>query len=110
MCEELNLCYSMECYFAVAMLVRSILDHVPPIFASKNFSEVANNYAGAKSFKQSMEHLENSSRKIVDHHLHGQIRKSETLPNKTQVNFASELDFLLAEIIRILQKPVTPGP
>lgn len=108
MCEELNLCYSNECYFAVAMLVRSILDHVPPIFGCKKFTEVVNNYGGAKSFKESMEHLENSSRKIADYHLHGQIRKSETLPNKTQVNFASEVDFLLAEIVRTFQKPGTP--
>lgn len=104
MCEELNLCFSIECYFAVAMLVRAILDHVPPIFGYKSFSEFACNYAGAKSFKQSMANLENSSRKIADHHLHVQIRKSETLPNRTQVNFSNDVDVLLSEIVRILQK------
>lgn len=85
------------------MLVRSILDHVPPEFSCKSFSEVANNYAGSKSFKQSMAHLENSSRKIADAHLHTQIRKTESLPNKTQVNFTNDLDVLLAEIARILR-------
>jgi len=103
MCDELNTCYAEECYLAVAMLVRSVLDHVPPIFGCKNFVEVANNYAGAKSFKDSMKNLESSSRKIADSHLHGQIRKSESLPNRTQVNFANDMDVLLAEIVRTLK-------
>jgi hypothetical protein len=103
MCEELNICYADGCYFAVAMLVRSILDHVPPIFGCKGFSEVVNNHSAGKSFKDSMAHLENSSRKIADTHLHGQIRKSESLPNRTQVNFSNDIDVLLAEVIRVLR-------
>jgi hypothetical protein len=89
---------------AVAMLVRAILDHVPPIFSCKNFAEVSNNYGGgSKSFKQSMANLESSSRKIADSHLHTQIRSKEILPNKTQVNFSNDLDVLLAEIVRLLK-------
>ncbi len=103
LCEELNTCYDNECYFAVAMLTRAILDHVPPIFGCKNFTEVANNYGGSKSFKECMEHLANSSKKIGDAHLHVQIRSKETLPNQTQVNFSSDLDVLLAEVVRILK-------
>lgn len=102
-CEELNKCYANECFLSVTMLTRAILDHVAPIFGCKKFSEVANNYKGAKSFKQSMEHLEKSSRKIADSYLHVQIRGKETLPNKTQVNFSNDLDVLLAEVVRILQ-------
>lgn len=102
-CDELNICYADDCFLATAMLVRAILDHVPPIFSVKNFSEVANNYAGAKSFKESMQHLEKSSRKIADSHLHLQIRAKEVLPNRTQVNFSSDLDVLLAEIVRVLK-------
>ena len=102
-CEELNVCYRHECYFAVATLTRAFLDHIPPIFRATNFSQVASNYPGTKSFKDSMQHLENSSRKIADAHLHSQIRKKETLPNKTQVNFSNDLDVLLAEIVRILK-------
>ncbi len=104
LCEELNICYKSECYLAVVMILRSILDHVPPIFGCKNFGEVANSYkTGMKSFKDSMQHPENSSRKIANAHLHEQIRKSETLPNKTQVNFTNDLDVLLAETVRVLR-------
>jgi hypothetical protein len=103
LCVEINASFSNECYIATAMLVRAVLDHVPPIFNKRTFSEVANNYNGGKSFRESMLHLENSSRKIGDAHLHIQIRSKEVLPNKAQVNFSNDLDFLLAEIVRILK-------
>ena len=67
------------------MLIRTVLDHVPPIFGKKNFDEVANNYGG-KSFKGAMQHLQNAARNVADGHLHQQIRKSETLPTAQQVN------------------------
>jgi len=102
LCEELNLCYANRAYMAVAALTRALLDHVPPIFGHASFKEVANNYAGARSFRESMQHLEGSARKVGDAHLHVQIRPKEVLPNATQVNFASDLDVLLAEIVRLL--------
>ena len=102
MCEEINLAYGEQCYFATAMLTRGLLDHVPPVFGFKTFSEVANNYAGGgKSFKDTIHHLENGSRKVADAHLHLSIRKSETLPTSQQVNCSQQLDVLLSEIVRI---------
>jgi hypothetical protein len=102
--DEVDLSFRNGCYLATAMLVRAILDHVPPIFGVKTFSEVANNYLGSKSFRESMLNLENSSRRIADQHLHGQIRRSETLPTARQVDFSPDIDVLLAEIVRILKK------
>jgi hypothetical protein len=102
LCEELNTAFQEECYFATAMLTRGLLDHVPPVFGFRTFSEVANNYAGGgKSFKETMHHLENAARKVADAHLHMPIRKSETLPNAQQVNCGQQLDVLLSEIVRI---------
>jgi hypothetical protein len=85
------------------LLTRSIIDHVPPIFGCKNFAEVANNYPGSRSFKESMAHLDSSSRKIADHYLHAQVRKTETLPNAVQANFSNALDFLLAEVAAVIK-------
>jgi hypothetical protein len=102
LCEELNTAFQEECYFNTAMGTRALLDHVPPVFLFKTFSEVANNYAGGgKSFKEAMQHLESASRKIADAHLHIPIRKSETLPTAQQVNCGQQLDMLLSEIVRI---------
>ncbi|HEY6345226.1 MAG TPA: hypothetical protein VIY49_27340 [Bryobacteraceae bacterium] len=101
-CEELNTASREGCYITIGILTRGLLDHVPPVFGVKSFSEVASNYAGAtKSFKDSMLHLDTAARKIADGLLHTQIRKRETLPNHQQVNFGPELDVLLGEIVRI---------
>lgn len=102
-CEELNSSYGDERYHSSVMLLRSIIDHIPPIFKCEKFSEVTNNYECEKSFKDSMKNLENSSRKIADSFLHSPIRKREILPNSTQVNFSNDLDVLLGEICRILK-------
>ena len=61
LCRELNLSYSKGSNFSVAMLTRAIMDHIPPIFGFNTFREILNNYATTRSFKESMEHLENSS-------------------------------------------------
>jgi hypothetical protein len=102
MCEELNICAANGCVLATAMLTRAIIDHVPPIFNAKNFDEVANNYGGSKSFKESMKHLSTSARSIADGHLHVQIRRKEILPTRRQVDFSHDLDVLLAEMVRVL--------
>ena len=102
-CEELNSCHENSNYFAIACLVRTILNHIPPIFGFNTFKEVANNYGGGgKSLKQSFKNLENSSRKISDSILHQTIRRSESLPTKVMVNFSNDVDVLLSEILRIL--------
>ncbi len=97
---ELDHAFSVGNYISVILLTRAILDHIPPVFGLNTFTEVVNNY-GTKSFKDSMSHLENSSRKIADSYLHTKIRKKESLPNKIQVNFSNDIDVLLAEIVRI---------
>jgi len=103
LCEEINVAYQNRCYMTIAMVLRSIIDHVPPIFGASRFSEVANNYSGPKSFKDSMKLLHQSLRNVADSHLHVQIRRKETLPVFTQVNFRAELDLLLSEIIILLK-------
>lgn len=103
LCEEINHSHTSECYFAVAMLTRAVLDHVPPIFDVRTFSEVANNYGGPRSFRESMEHLDRSARKIADAYLHLPVRKQESLPNAVGVDCSRDLDALLAEVARLIR-------
>jgi len=100
LCNELNSNYQNKNYLSVAILGRAIIDHIPPIFQADNFKVMANNI-GSKSLKKNLIHLENSMRNIADNYLHQTIRKKEILPNKTQIEFKSDLDTLLAEIVRI---------
>ncbi len=102
-CLELNSAYKSQSYLSIAMLSRSLIDHVSPIFGCKKFQEVSNNYKGNWSFKKHMEHLNNSLRKIGDQCLHTHIRKKEVLPTFVQVDFSSDIDVLLSEIVRVLR-------
>ena len=107
-CEELNICYSSGAYFSTLILVRTILDHIPPIFGFKCFSQVASNYSGGKSFKAVMQKLD-SAREIANSYLHSPVRAFESLPNSNQVEFKIELDVLLGEICRILKLQKSKG-
>lgn len=101
LCEELNLCFSHRCFYAVAFITRAILDHIPPVFGLKTFKEVACNYNGGKSFKEVASHLETVSRKVSDALLHMPMRDSEALPTLAQVDARQQLDTVLGEVIRI---------
>lgn len=104
MLDELDRAYWADSYLSCTLLIRAILDHVPPVFGQRSFAEVANNHSGAgRSFRESMLHLENSSRKVADSNLHLPIRQKESLPTKTQVEFRADLDVLLAEVVRVLR-------
>lgn len=98
-CEEINICYNLDCFYAVGNLLRSLIDHIAPVLGHTTFKEVANNYSGSKSFREAMQHLENSLRKVSDSYLHLPIRKSEILPTINQVEYIAPIDLLLAEII-----------
>lgn len=101
--RELNVAYNNEAHFTTGILVRAVIDHVPPIFGFTTFPEVANNYQGTKSFKSAMKRLNDSLRNLADSYLHVQIRKVESLPTVNQVDFRAELDALLSEVSRVLQ-------
>ncbi len=106
LCKEINCNYLYGNLYSVALLTRALIDHVPPIFEMKSFNQVASNYKSEKntqSFKKAMIHLDNSLRNVGDSSIHSQIRKSEVLPNDVQVDFKSDLDVLLGEIVRILK-------
>lgn len=103
LCEELNIAYANDCFMSVPMILRALLDHVPPLLGKETFEDVANQYAGPSSFKKSMQSLQKSLRNIADAHLHIPIRQKEVLPTGQQIDFHRDLDVLLGEIIRTLK-------
>jgi hypothetical protein len=107
LCREINIAAANRCHMSTAMLLRTILNHVPPVLGFSTFAEVANNYGNpksSKSFKVSMQRLEGSLRNIADMHLHSPIRTREDVPTATQVDFAADLDVLLGEVIRVVSE------
>lgn len=104
MCEELNECAARDNPLAVILLTRTILNHVPPAFEFETFAQVAANYrGGGSSFKKAAERLENHSRKVADRLAHMPIRDKEVAPTMSEVNFAAEIEAILAEFSRILK-------
>ena len=101
LCKEINIAWQIGNYFTVVALVRTIIHHIAPIFGFSDFTQKASNYSGGPSFKKLMQNLLNSTKNIADSHLHSQIKKKDTLPNDTQVDFKNDLDFLLMEIVRL---------
>jgi len=107
LCREINVAAANRCHLSTAMLLRTILNHVPPVLGMATFAEVATNYGGpkSKSFRATMQRLEGSLRNIADMHLHSPIRSHEDVPSAVQVDFAAELDVLLGEVIRVGSQP-----
>jgi len=104
LCREINVAAANRSHMSTAMLLRTILNHVPPVLGFATFTEVASNYGGPKtnkSFKGNMQRLEGSLRNIADMHLHSPIRPREDVPTAVQVDFAADLDVLLGEVIRV---------
>lgn len=102
-CNELDDNYSLENYHSCAMLLRAVLDHIPPIFGKKNFEDVCAQHGG-RSFKDIMRPLNETAKKIGDDYLHTQISKKVLAVTKTQVSFQANLDTLLNEVAAILEQ------
>lgn len=104
LCDEINVAYRSECVLSVGMLLRAIMDYVPPIFGFASFNELAHNYKdGGRSHGKLFKNLQNSFRNTADGYLHTQARKKDSIPLMKQVDYQSELDILLSEVVRILK-------
>ncbi len=69
LCLELNLANKSGMFLTIPMLIRAIIDHVPPLFNKTTFVDMCGSY-GNRSFQEIMLRLEKSSRKIADSFLH----------------------------------------
>lgn len=97
MCKEINSSHAHGNVLATALLMRTVLNHVPPVFGYKAFNEV---YAQApKSLKESFLHLENGLRKVADFHAHRNMAALESYPSRAQVEpFRPQFELLLQQI------------
>jgi len=101
LCEELNHAWASGSRLSVLMLLRTVLNHVPPVFGQSTFSQVIGQ-TGGKSFKETMDQLDSFSRKLADEVVHSPITKRVDVPNDQRVDFRALLDRLLSEIHLVL--------
>jgi hypothetical protein len=97
MCREINSSVSHGNIVATALLMRAVLNYVPPVFGHETFPQVLANIG--RSLKESFDHLENGLRKIADFHTHRRIGATDSYPSIAQVEpFKPQFELLLHEV------------
>jgi hypothetical protein len=103
-CKEINSSHVHGNMLAVVLLMRTVLNHIPPVFGYDTFGQVLAN--ARKSLKESFDHLENGLRKVADFHTHRKIGSVETYPSAAQVEpFKPQFDLLLQQVESLLKEP-----
>ena len=98
MCEELNDAYARGNFISSALLLRAIMNHVPPVFGATTFSEVVA-HAG-RSVKAILARLNEEARPIADLHTHFLMRATEHLPTKNQLEpYKAGFEVLMQEVL-----------
>lgn len=101
--EELNFNYKYGNYLSSILILRAILNHIPPIFGVKSFAEYVSQ--AGRSIKSILQRLEEDARPIADLHSHIMIKKRENLPTKNQIEpYKSSIEVLLHEIISKIEE------
>lgn len=98
LCAEINSSYYNANLVACLLLMRTVLNYVPPIFGYSSFTEVVSN--AAKSLKDNLEHLDSGLRKLADLYAHQPIRQKEHYLVKGQLYpYRPQFELLLQEIV-----------
>jgi hypothetical protein len=98
MCEELNDAYARGNYITSLLLMRAILNHVPPAFGARSFGEVV--AQSGRSIKAILSRLDEEARPIADLHTHILMRSNEHLPTKHQIEpYKASFELLMQEIL-----------
>jgi hypothetical protein len=108
MCEELNDAYARANYISAVLLLRAIMNHIPPVFAEETFAAVV--ARSGRSVKSILSRLNEDARPIADLHTHMTIRRSEHLPTKNQIEpYKASFEVLINEILSELSLSTSSG-
>lgn len=101
-CKEINGSFSAGFFISTALLIRALINHIPPIFGHQTFQQVVSQ--ATKTRKELFKPLDYVARDVGDLHTHDTIRHKENLPTKKQLElFKPSIEVLLQEIITQLQ-------
>ena len=100
--NDLNASYAQERPFSCLMLIRAIMDHIPPLFGQHLFSQVASQFPGIRTDKAYVKAL-GDNRLLGDDVLHRHI--GEQLPRITMHDVPARifLDALLRGVVTVLR-------
>lgn len=102
MCREINSCFVHGNLVATTLLMRAVLNYIPPLFGQETFSQVVANVG--RSLRVGFDHLENGLRKVADFHTHRRIGPTELYPSRAQVEpFKPQFELLLQQVVGRVQ-------
>jgi hypothetical protein len=107
LCKEINSNYIQHNYYSVTLLLRTVLNHVPPAFNGKeSFDQVLSEFQGPKhkTKREILSRIQELQRKLADMVTHERLKKFEPEMTVQQVSFIPEIDYLLQEVISELRK------
>lgn len=98
LCHEINSSWAHGNIVATALVMRAVLNYVPPAFGHEAFAQVL--AQSPRTLKDSWTHLEEGLRKIADFHTHRRLGRSDMYPSVGQVEpFRPQFELLLQETI-----------
>jgi len=97
---ELNSAFASGYSYSSSMLIRGILDHIPPLLGLSDFDQVVNNYPWGETDKKYMKQLLDF-KNSADDALHRQISKRSDLIDMTDILPGMNLNRLLQECLVI---------
>jgi hypothetical protein len=98
MCEELNDAYARGNYVSSTLLLRAIINHVPPVFGATTFAEVV--AQAGRSVRTILARLNEEARPIADLHTHTLMRQTEHVPTKNQLEpYKASFEVLIQEVL-----------
>jgi hypothetical protein len=102
--EELNENYDRGNYLSCTLLIRAIINHVPPLFGCTTFGQVA--ASSPKSVKALLNQLEEGARDVGDLHTHDTVDRFSTPPTRNQLEpYKPPMEILFNEIERCVGMP-----
>lgn len=97
-CRELNSSYYHGNIVACLLLIRTIMNHIPPLFGQNSFEQVAANVP--RSQKEMFSHLQSGVRKLADMYAHQPIRRHDEYPTQAQIDpYKPQVEVLLQELL-----------
>lgn len=107
---ELSSNYAAGYPYSSSMLVRALLDHIPPLLGCNSFEEVVNNYPWSRTDKEYMNRLLDF-RNDADDALHRQMSKDQDLLEMENLPNSNRINRLLQECLKVggTIKPSAPS-
>jgi hypothetical protein len=98
LCREINSSWSHGNVVATALVMRAVLNYVPPVFGHETFPQVV--AQSPRTLKEAWSHLEEGLRKVADFHAHRRLGPADIFPSPAQVEpFKPQFELLLHEVL-----------